>query len=60
MELSANQALLIPNGWWHEVFTHVPTAMVNYWFKPHLKSKLRQTIMHLHSPDYLDFLKRRM
>ena len=49
VRLPAGHALFIPNGWWHEVWTHTPTVAVNYWFTPHPKSRFRPTIMYVPS-----------
>jgi len=54
VSLSAGQMLYIPAGWWHEVLTPEFTIAFNFWFAPHARSKLRPTLLHLHSDLYAE------
>ncbi|CAI5512822.1 unnamed protein product, partial [Closterium sp. Naga37s-1] len=50
VQLMQGEAIFIPAGWWHEVFTFGPmTVSANVWFPPHPSCHLRPTLMMLHS-----------
>ena len=63
--LNAGAALVIPAGWFHEVFTvssHLPTIAISYWTDnaDSKKINLRPSLMHIHSDGRLgEFLKRK-
>lgn len=55
-EVNAGEAIFIPAGWWHEVFTLQETISVNVWFGPSSNASLRPTLLHLKSENYLQFM----
>lgn len=48
-ELNPGEAIFIPAGWWHEVFTLQYTVSVNMWFGPSSNALYRPTLLHLKS-----------
>eukprot|EP00897_Mesotaenium_endlicherianum_P008132 jgi/Mesen1/7347/ME000377S06564 len=48
-QVCAGEAIFIPAGWWHEVFTHELTCSANAWFTPPPAAQLRPTLMLLRS-----------
>ncbi|KAH9312319.1 hypothetical protein KI387_027354, partial [Taxus chinensis] len=48
-QVKAGEAIFIPAGWWHEVFTFEETVSANVWFKPNQVTSFRATLMHLKS-----------
>lgn len=59
-EVKAGEAIFIPAGWWHEVFTFHETVSANIWFKPSPVARFRPTLMHLKSEKYYKFMLQRM
>lgn len=57
--IRAGEALYIPAGWWHEVFTLDLSFSVNSWFAPTKKASLRPTLMMLQSEKYHRFVRNR-
>eukprot|EP01018_Ginkgo_biloba_P025785 Gb_02948 [translate_table: standard] len=59
-EVEPGEAILIPAGWWHEVFTFQETVSANIWFKPNPVTRFRPTLMHAKSEKYYNFMLQRM
>ncbi|CAI7847878.1 unnamed protein product [Closterium sp. NIES-53] len=58
VQLMEREAIFIPAGWWHEVFTFGPmTVSANVWFPPHPSCRLRPTLMMLHSHRILQHMQ---
>ncbi|CAI5477972.1 unnamed protein product, partial [Closterium sp. Yama58-4] len=58
VQLMQGEAIFIPAGWWHEVFTFGPiTVSANVWFPPHPSCRLRPTLMMLHSHRILHHMQ---
>jgi hypothetical protein len=57
--LEAGDALWIPAGWWHEVLTPTLCVAFNFWYQAHARSRLRPTLLHLHSDLYARVYARR-
>lgn len=55
VSVSAGQALFIPAGWWHEVFTHELTVSSNAWLEPPPAARLRPPILFLSSDSFERF-----
>ncbi|MCO5611620.1 hypothetical protein L7F22_065874 [Adiantum nelumboides] len=55
-ELREGEAIFIPAGWWHEVFTLQQTLSVNVWLGPSSNARFRPTLLHLKSDKYLQFM----
>lgn len=58
-EVKAGEAIFIPAGWWHEVFTFQEAVSANIWFKPNPVARFRPTLMHLKSENYYKFMLQR-
>ena len=55
-------ALYIPNGWWHEVFTPQFALSVNCWFASvaQARASLRPTKLYCFQESYAGFVRRRI
>ena len=58
----APDALYIPNGWWHEVFTPQFALSVNCWFASaaQARASLRPTKLYCFQESYAGFVRRRI
>eukprot|EP00249_Psilotum_nudum_P019383 c27223_g1_i4 orf=197-1408(+) len=55
-EIREGEAIFIPAGWWHEVFTFQETISINVWFGPSPNAYFRPSLLHLKSEKYLKFM----